>query len=353
MVVKPMNRQQPRTKADKSATTTHRPEGEHPEGHKRLAAYPLRVLRQDRPQGECLAAYPLRVLLAQRPPGKVYAGYWEFPGGKVEPAESLEAALARELHEELGSVVSRAHRWITRVFEYPHATVRLNFFRVFEWQGEPHPHEGQILSWQRPDAIEVTPLLPANFPILKALSLPSVLGISHAESLGVDTFLARLDVALHNGLRLIQLRDKTLPEAARLQLARATVQRARRHGARVLVNGSLELARAADADGVHLDSSAAAKLSARPDCEWVGVSCHNASELTHAAALGADYALLSPVLPTLTHPGAPALGWDTFSALAAASPIPVYGLGGLARTDVALAQSQGAHGVALLRGAWT
>ena len=123
--------------------------------------------------------------------------------------------------------------------------------------------------------------------------------------------------------------------------------------ARVLVNGPLELARAAGADGIHLDSSAAARLTARPDCEWVGVSCHDGAELVRAAALGADFALLSPVLPTLTHPGAATLGWDAFSTLAAASPIPVYGLGGLGREDVALAQSRGAHGVALLRGAWT
>jgi len=299
-----------------------------------------------------------RVLLAQRPPGKVYAGYWEFPGGKVEPGEALEAALARELHEELGIVVSRTCRWITRIFEYPHATVRLNFFRVFAWAGEPHPHEGQVFSWQLPDAVEVSPLLPANFPIVKALTLPPLLGISHAESLGVDSFLARLDVALANGLRLIQLRDKTLPEDGRLALARETVRRAHLRGARVLVNGSVELAHAAGADGVHLDSSAAARLAARPDCAepdsfLVGVSCHDAAELAHAAAIDADFALLSPVLPTLTHPGAITLGWETFSTLAAASPIPVYGLGGLGRDDVVLAQSHGAHGVALLRGAWT
>ena len=294
-----------------------------------------------------------RVLLAQRPQGKAYAGYWEFPGGKVEPGESLEAALARELHEELGIVITRACRWITRVFEYPHAIVRLNFFRVFDWQGEPHPHEGQVFSWQQPDAVEVTPLLPANFPILKALSLPPLLGITHAESLGVDTFLARLDIALANGLRLIQLRDKTLPEDTRLALARETVRRAHRYGARVLVNGDPALARAAGADGVHLDSAAAVRLTARPDCDWIGVSCHDAAELAHAAAIEADFALLSPVLPTLTHPGAVTLGWDSFSALAAASPIPVYGLGGLGRDNVALAQSHGAHGVALLRGAWT
>ena len=275
------------------------------------------------------------------------------PAARWSRARSLDAALARELQEELGIVVTRACRWITRVFEYPHATVRLNFFRVFDWQGTPHPHEGQVFSWQLPDAVEVTPLLPANFPIVKALTLPSVLGISHAESLGVDTFLARLDVALANGLRLIQLRDKTLPDEARLHLARETVRRAHLHGARVLVNGPLDLARAAGADGIHLDSSAAASLTARPDCEWVGVSCHDDAELAQAAALGADFALLSPVLPTLTHPGAATLGWDAFSALAAASPIPVYGLGGLERDDVALAQSHGAHGVALLRGAWT
>ena len=294
-----------------------------------------------------------RVLLAQRPAGKPYAGYWEFPGGKVEPGESLEAALARELHEELGVVIGPPCRWITRVFEYPHATVRLNFFRVFAWEGEPHPHEGQVFAWQQPGAVEVEPLLPANFPILRALTLPPALGISHAESLGVDSFLARLDVALHAGLGLIQLRDKSLPEDVRLELARETVRRAHRFGARVLVNGSLALARAAGADGVHLDSAAAAALMVRPDCDWVGASCHDAAELAHAAAIGADFALLSPVLPTLTHPGAPALGWQAFAALAAASPIPVYGLGGLERGDVALAQSHGAHGVALLRGAWT
>ncbi|MDO9008054.1 MAG: Nudix family hydrolase [Thiobacillus sp.] len=293
------------------------------------------------------------VMLASRPPGKVYAGYWEFPGGKVEAGESLQAALARELTEELGIAVVRADRWITRVFTYEHATVRLNFFRVVEWQGEPHPHEGQTLSWQQPSQITVSPLLPANFPIVKALTLPPLLGITHAEPLGVDAFLTRLDAALDQGLKLIQVRDKTLPEAVRLTLARETVRRAHVHGARVLVNGSLDLARAAGADGVHLDSAAAAKLSVRPDCEWVGVSCHDAVELAHAAAIGADFALLSPVLPTLTHPGAATLGWARFSELAAASAIPVYGLGGLARTDVALAQSHGAQGVALLRGAWT
>mgnify|MGYP000524713470 FL=1 len=293
-----------------------------------------------------------KVFLASRPEGRAYAGYWEFPGGKVEAGESLQAALARELHEELGIIVTAMQRWITRVFVYPHATVRLNFFRVTAWQGEPHPHEGQRFSWQSPDAVEVAPLLPANFPVLRALTLPPVYAISHAAGLGIEVFLTRLERALQQGLRLIQVRDKELDEAARLQLARAVVERAKPYGARVLVNGSVALARDAGADGVHLDAASLARLIQRPEVDWLGASCHNANELALAAERGADFALLSPVLPTLTHPGAPTLGWETFSNWAAASPIPVYGLGGLTAADVGLAQSHGAHGVALLRAAW-
>ena len=91
-------------------------------------------------------------LLAQRPPGKVYAGYWEFPGGKVEPGEPVARALARELHEELGIDVERAYPWITRVFTYPHATVRLRFFRVVSFKNQIQARENQAVVWQQPEA---------------------------------------------------------------------------------------------------------------------------------------------------------------------------------------------------------
>lgn len=151
---------------------------------------------------------------------------------------------------------------------------------------------------------------------------------------------------------MIQVRDKELDEASRLLLAQEVVRRAKPFCARVLVNGSVELARAAGADGVHLDAAHLAGLRQRPEVDWVGASCHNEAELARAAKIGADFALLSPVLPTLTHPGAATLGWETFAAWAGASAIPVYGLGGLTAADVDLATRHGAHGVALLRAAW-
>ncbi len=85
-------------------------------------------------------------LLAQRPAGKVYEGYWEFPGGKVEPDEAVADALGRELHEELGIEVEHAYPWITRTYAYPHATVRLHFYRVVRWRHDPHPREGQSIA---------------------------------------------------------------------------------------------------------------------------------------------------------------------------------------------------------------
>jgi 8-oxo-dGTP diphosphatase len=105
-----------------------------------------------------------QVLLAQRPEGKPYAGYWEFPGGKLEPGEAPRHALDRELHEELGIVVTRASPWLVQEFVYPHAHVELNFFRVFEWDGELASHDGQAFEWQTPGSYTVSPAAAGEHP---------------------------------------------------------------------------------------------------------------------------------------------------------------------------------------------
>ncbi|MDO8414551.1 MAG: Nudix family hydrolase [Gallionellaceae bacterium] len=301
-------------------------------------------------------------LLAQRPPGKIWAGYWEFPGGKIEPGETSYHALVRELREELGIQVQTAYPWLTRIFTYPHATVRLHFFRVTEWSGVLHPHEGQEFSWQSSlslilsprerGQVFVSPVLPANAPILRALSLPNIYAISNVQELGEDEFMRRLEAALHNGLRLVQLREKNYSREALRVLVLKMLPLMKQHDARLIINADVELAQAVGADGVQLTGVQLAELGERPAVEWCAASCHSVEELRRAQALGCDFALLSPVLPTQSHPGAPHLGWDGFAAITAETTIPVYALGGLTPSDLHIAQQHGAHGVALLRQAW-
>ena len=308
---------------------------------------------------EVAAAVMLRAkgsefLLAQRPPGKVYEDYWEFPGGKVEPGETIRDALVRELHEELGISVTACSPWLTRVFTYPHATVRLHFWRVTAWEGEigiTAPLEHSAVDWQKcGKAASVGPILPANDPILKALALPTIMAITMGESEGAERQLERLEGALGKGLRLIQIRDKGWPGARRLGFAEAATRLARPCGALVLVNDDEEIARRAGADGVHLSAARLQACTQRPAFPWVGASCHSALELQRAAELGLDYALLGPVLPTPTHPEAAGIGWDGFSSAICGSPLPVFALGGMKNEMLAGAQAHGAHGIALMRG---
>lgn len=105
-------------------------------------------------------------LLTSRPEGKVYAGYWEFPGGKVERGETVEAALRRELVEEIGITIGAVHPWRVELVDYPHALVRLHFCKVFDWQGELHMHEGQSFAWEALP-VQVQPVLPGTVPVLQ------------------------------------------------------------------------------------------------------------------------------------------------------------------------------------------
>jgi 8-oxo-dGTP diphosphatase len=284
-------------------------------------------------------------LLARRPAGKVYAGFWEFPGGKVEAGEPAERALARELHEELGIEVGMAYPWITRVYAYAHATVRLNFFRVTSWKGDPHPREGQAIAWERAGAVAAEPMLPANAPVLSALALPYEYAITDAQSRGAGPMLARIRERLDVGLKLLQVRDKDLPQ--REEFARAVLQLARQRGAKVLINGGPDLA-----DGVHYTAAQLMRLAERPGIGLAGASCHSAAELQRAMSLELDLAVLGPVKPTPSHPGAATLGWDGFARIARGASIPVYAIGGMRHGDLETAWHAGAHGVAMVSGAW-
>ena len=291
-------------------------------------------------------------LLAQRPVGKVYAGYWEFPGGKIERSESAAAATARELHEELGIDVEQSYPWLTRCFVYPHANVRLHFRRVKQWRGELRGRENQALAWQRIENVNVAPLLPANGPILKALALPLTYGITQAQEIGETPMLDRLRAALDKGLRLIQVREKNWPRNKVETFAQQVIALASPFGARVMINGDIKLVHTLGAAGVHLTAKQLMETDLRPDVELCAASCHDEHELERAEKLGLDFVVLGPVKPTQTHPLATSLGWELFSSLIQNYSLPVYGLGGLDHNDLITAQHHGAHGIAMMRGAW-
>jgi 8-oxo-dGTP diphosphatase len=305
---------------------------------------PVAVAVLQRPDG--------RVLLAQRLAGTPYPGYWEFPGGKLEPGESPRDALARELSEELGIEVVRAAPWLTQRYLYPHANVELAFFRVFDWRGEPHGRDGQAIAWQIPGAFDVTPLLPANTAILRALELPPLYGISMADEMGEEAFLVRFRDAIDGGMRLIQLREKNWAVERIRRLAERMLSIARPLGARVLLNGDAACARALGCDGVHWPAATLLDARARVEGMLCAASCHDRTELEHAMALGVDFAVLGPVAATPTHPWSEPLGWTRVEALLRGSSIPVYALGGLSAADLETAIDCGAHGVALRRAAW-
>lgn len=294
-----------------------------------------------------------RVLLAQRGEGRHLAGLWEFPGGKMDPGETPEAALARELFEEIGIRIRAARPLIAVEHDYPGRRVRLEVYEVLDYEGDPFGREGQALRWLSPEAMSAIPMPPADRPVVQALRLPPLLAISPEPS-DRARFLAELEATLSSGIRFVELRAKALAAPALRALAREALPLCRRHGALLLLNGPPEWALELGLDGAHLDRERllATRRRPLPDGVWLGVSCHDRASLERAAEIEADFALLSPVKPTASHPGAKALGWEAFAAMREGVPLSVYALGGLDPTDLEQARRFGAQGVAGISAFW-
>ena len=294
-----------------------------------------------------------RVLLMRRLPGKHLAGLWEFPGGKLERGETIEQALARELREELGIEVRACAPLISIPWRYPEKTVRLHALRVTAWSDEPRAREGHPLRWVPVDEMEVAQMPPADAPIVVALRLPPYYAITEkpgSESLFSDgNLLPRSELKSDSdpGFPLVQLR---MPDASREAIREVAMRWLDSEPAlrgRVLINHDVDLAHELGL-GVHLRAAQLRELRERPlpPTSWVGASCHDAEELELAVQVGADFATLSPVCTTASHPDANPLGWDGFGRLVADARLPVYALGGVGPTDLGRARAAGAQGVA-------
>ena len=242
------------------------------------------------------------VLYAQRPSGKVYEGWWEFPGGKREPGEPIEQTLVRELREELGITVTQFAPWVIRDHVYPHATVRLHFFRVTNWQGEPASSEGQALLWQDPFAAAPQPLLPAAIPVIDWLVLPRRYILTHAGALGIAGALKAITDQTRQGACLVQLFEPLLTDSEVIQLhgllrdllltalpiygrARLLVHQNHQH---LFSQSDLSQSNS----GLHLNANGLMSCKVRPQASRVGADCETAEQLAHAAALGFDFVVM-------------------------------------------------------------
>jgi 8-oxo-dGTP diphosphatase len=289
-----------------------------------------------------------QILISLRDENLHQGGLWEFPGGKIEPTESTEQALARELKEELGISICAATPLITIRHDYPDLKVQFNVFSVESYSGLVAGREGQPIRWVQPDDLVNYAFPAANRPIMTAARLPPYYAI--LDDAAPALLLVNLETILNKGIKLIQVRLKTLTIVAVESFLERAYPLCKNYNAWLLLNSAVKNAGAFEADGLHLTSADLLACQRRPEHkQWVAASCHNLEELRHAEKIGVDFVVLAPVLPTPTHPDAKVLGWECFAEWVAQTSLPVYALGGLSQADLLTAQKAGGQGIAAVR----
>lgn len=291
-----------------------------------------------------------QLLVAKRPDHWLGGGFWEFPGGKLEPYEDACAALKRELLEEIGILVHECTPLINLSYSYPERKVNLHAWKVHDYSGMASGLEGQEISWQEPLALNHLDMLPANRAIVVAVQLSDTYLIT-PECHDKMPFLESLEYSLQQGVKLVQFRSHNLALQEYIEIGKVVVKICRDYEAKLLLNhNNLTIIDRLEADGIQLRSSQLFALDRRPlpKDKWVGASCHNLAELKKAEELGVDFALLGPIKTLAKTP----LGWDDFAKLVAAANIPIFALGGMTIHDLPTAKSLGAQGIAARNGLW-
>lgn len=293
-----------------------------------------------------------QVLWGCRPEGKPYAGYWEFPGGKVEPDEAVWQALVRELKEELDITATQGGPWFRIEHDYEHANVRLHLYRVWAFEGTPKPLEQQAFTWASLGSSDLSPILPATEPLLPKLVQPALMALSNYQT-DFDACANRLEQALRRIKTpvYVQFREKNLKGEPLLRAFEHCNALCRETGQFMLLNSStwLNLRGCVEELPCPLHLTEGHLLSGQfKDLLCVGASVHSTSSLTAAFERGLDYAVLGAVKNTTSHPGQAGIGWEGFRDMALEARLPVYAIGGLGEADLEQAWLHGAHGVAML-----
>ncbi len=295
-----------------------------------------------------------RILISKRPKHVYYGGVWEFPGGKVEVGETVNDALEREIKEELGIDIQDSKPLIYVEHDYGDRYVKLHVKEVLSFRGEPTGLEGQEVKWIQLNELSGYRFPEANEYIRKVLVLPQYYLIT-PEPKDHSSFIQSFEASLSPEIKLVQLRAKTLSLKDYKSIAQEVIKICQERGVRCLLNKHQDLVGPLGADGFHLTGRQLHNFQYRPLSKdfIVSASCHNLSELKRAEQLDLDFAVLSPVQRTQSHPEREPLGWDTFRSWVKKVNIPVIALGGLTQSDLPHAREMGAQGIAAIQALWT
>jgi 8-oxo-dGTP diphosphatase len=275
-----------------------------------------------------------RVLLAQRSRRQVSPGFWELPGGKIEPGERAVDAAARELFEEVGVRAAALAPWLSYEHRFPTKRIRLHFFRVTASSGAPTGREGQRIAWVDPRRPSVGPILPSNERVLFGLGLPAVYAMtSCASAHRRRAFLASLPALIDSGVGIFDVNEPADVPDQRVAFARSVVHAAQRLGAQVAVSGSALDAKRAGARVLRTDATGLERGGERPGAEIWAASCGNRFEFERAVALGADFAILD--------------SWHTLNEVGASATIPLYVRAVAVGDALERARHAGAAGIAI------
>ncbi len=299
-----------------------------------------------------------RILIARRPDHAHQGGLWEFPGGKVEVNESVTEALLRELKEELDIIATSMKPLIKVRHDYPDKSVLLDVWEVDQFSGFARGNEGQPIAWVEPVKLPDFEFPAANHPIVTAAQLPRQLMIT-PDTTSLHELISKLEAATSSSVAMVMLRQTQWTLTDWQEYAPFVSKVCERLNVPLIINSAYKH-ESFTSQGLHFNAHELATLK---DCSiagdqfkeyrsqyaWLSVSCHNRDEVLRAETLGFDWALLSPVAATESHPEATPLGWEVFEAISEEAKIPLFALGGLGLQDQDRAIRNGAQGIAGIR----
>lgn len=293
-----------------------------------------------------------KVLLTKRLANKHLAGYWEFPGGKIEENESVEDALVREIKEEIGISIQASSYLQKITHRYDSHTVTLHVYKTKNFIGEINCLEVDSYEWVNINKLDTYQLPPANVKIVKHLQLNSIYVITPEDFTATDLELEKLKNLKGRGIDLLQVRLSSKNQIE-IEEVLKKIQSAKLSN-KIIINSCSDLVEKYNLAGLHVKSKDLLKLDKLEldEKRIVGASCHNKVEIEKANKLGLDYIFISPIKKTKSYLQDELLGWEKLSELISLAEMPVYALGGICFNDLDQAKMYGARGIAMMREIW-